>query len=402
MKDYFLFLGKSYGMPLSREEWDSIHGVEHSSYKIIKALELKKWNDFNRACGHDVADFSREDMLRYGQTLGINIDGVTPEQWDLIIGAGQFRKERMPASSDILAGFGRWEKFQRAVNVKLVKKLSKESENIRKQFLTGGSLTTIAERTGIAKSKIEKKLEDAGAFTKEGIQKYFPSLEEITKRQIRNIKFYNGKEKEFVREVMLDSLGSLENQDSIKYCGLPGVNFIDYVLFASKFNVAPEQSLAAELDFLSGNIMLSIIRNWDSIKGGEIFRRLKIYLGGIEDALKENRYKKMKFNLINFDWVGGWAKDKYSALKNLFEHGHLDDEAVIFLSLNDSRLERQRAVKGRGYVLNHENGEMHIQIARDCLEHLAKKSKREVNELFTYPYKDTVEMISAGYLVKRK
>jgi len=40
MKDYFLFLGKSYGMPLSREEWDSIHGVEHSSYKIKKSLRF--------------------------------------------------------------------------------------------------------------------------------------------------------------------------------------------------------------------------------------------------------------------------------------------------------------------------------------------------------------------------
>ena len=215
-----------------------------------------------------------------------------------------------------------------------------------------------------------------------------------------NTKLYNGEDKKVIREIMLENVKRL-NLQRLRYCCLPGVNFIDYVLF-SQHGIIPEKSLAAESEKISGHVMFSLIKNWNYIKGGEVFRQLKLYQGTIEDALKKPKYAKMQFDVVNFDWLGGWAKDKQAALKNLFQYNHLADESIIFMSLNDSTMERARAANGRGYNLEHKGGDSHLQIAVKSLEVFAKKDYREVQELFRVPYRDTVEMLSAGYLIRKR
>ena len=44
-KDYILFLGRSYGKPLTRTEWDNLH-KEISSADILRTLNMRKWDEF--------------------------------------------------------------------------------------------------------------------------------------------------------------------------------------------------------------------------------------------------------------------------------------------------------------------------------------------------------------------
>ena len=402
-REYILFLGKSYGESLSRSEWDILN-KDHPSGEIMRKLNLKKWEEYHELCGYETSPFTREDVIRYGKSLGVNISTVTRERWDQLISLLQLNNEQIPNSEDILYQFGNWSKFQMAVKTKpsIRKKEEKLMKKIEELFIEGCAIGTIAKRIEWGRNMTQEYLETVGLFTPEYVKEHFPNLEDITRKQIMNIKFYGGEDKKVVREIMLEHVKKLENSQKLRYCGLPGVNFIDYALFAKQYGIIPEESLAAESDKISGHVMSSLIRNWHCIKDGEIFRRLKLYLGTIEDALKEPKYKEMRFNVVNFDWIGGWAKDKQAALRSLFTQNHLADEALIFISLNDSAFERGRASSGRGYNLGHEGDDSHLAIAKKSLDYLAKRNKMEATELFAVPYRDTVEMLAAGYLVRRK
>lgn len=402
---YFLFLGKSYGRPFNRAEWDRLHSSENSSKEILQKLNLKHWHEFWELCEFSTARFTREDMIRYGKSLGMDGIEVKKEQWDYFIQLPELQNQRIPDSEAILLEFGTWAKFQRVIKTKpsLRKKEEKKLKSIEDLSIQGLIPANIARRISWTKKEVEEHLQNIGLFTQEYVQKNFSSLEEVIGKQIMNIKFYEGEEKNIIREFMIqETAKNLQNNQQLCYCGLPGPNFIDYALFAKTFGILPEQSLVAEYDKVSGYVMHSLIKNWNQIQGGEILRRLKLYLGSIEDALKEKRYKEMRFNLINFDWIGGWAKDKYTALGNLFQHEHLADEALLFITLNNSIFEQGRAASGRGYELNYALGDKYIDIAKKCLEYLGERNKREVTEIFRMPYQDTVEMMTAAYLVRKR
>ncbi len=401
-KDYLMLLWKSYGSrPISRREWDSRHENPRSS-EVIKSLNKKNWYECLAFFGCNIKPYNEEDIVRYGKAIGIDIAKVTREQWDKLIELPLLRDERIPSGEDIIFAFGNWKSFQSAVKIKpsVRRKQDRIKTDMERLFIEGLTIGTIANRIKKASRDIEEHLKNVGLFTPEYIAENFSSVDSIIGNQIMNIKYYGGEDKKAVREMMISEFRKLGAKE-ISYCGLSGVNFIDYVLFAKNFNVIPERSLVAECDKLSGHVMLSVIRNWNCVQGGEIFRRLKIYLGKIEDALKEKKYKEIKFNVVNFDWVGGWAKDKYSTLRSLFQNKHVADESIIFMSLNDSPLETGRAASGRGYEINLDSSATHITIAKKSLEDLAVKNEFKIEQLFEVPYRDTVDMLAGAYLLKR-
>lgn len=403
--EYLIFLGKSYGRPLNRAEWDSLYPSENSSKEILKKFNIKDWHEFWELCEFPVAPYTKEDMIRYGKAIGMENMEIKREQWDYFLQLPNLQNERIPDSRTIIIEFGSWTRFQQAIKIKPSHRNREKKKllEIEELFLKGLIPINIARKTGWPKNKIEEYLSEVGLFSPEYIREHFPSLEEITGRQIRNIKFYNGEEKKILREFMISETAKiLKNSKQICYCGLPGPNFIDYALIAENFEIIPEKSLAAEYDKVSGYIMHSFIKNWNQIRGGEIFRRLKLYPGRIENALKEPRYADMQFNLINHDCIGGWGKDKCAAINNLFMHKHLADEALIFITLNNSAFEQKRAECSRGYKLLYTPGDKHIDIAKRCIEHLAKKNKMEATEIYRMPYRDTIEMITGAYFIKRK
>ncbi len=401
-QSYLIFLGS--GGFWSKRDWDKVYAQDHSSADVLKKFGLKYWYQFLQLCGHEVSPFTPQDMIRYGKAIGIDISSVTPERWDQLRQTSSLQHEDIPNSEDIRLEFGPWKNFQKAVKTKpsLRKKVASLYEKVEEFFLEGCVVSSIAQKTSLGRRKVEEYLESVGLFTPEYIKNHFSTLETITEKQIMHIKYYEGEEKKIIRGYMPEMSKNLQRLKNIRYLGLAGVNFIDYALLAKTVGIIPEESLVAEYDKISGHIMFSLIRNWNQIQGGEILRRLKLYLGGIEDALKDEKYREMQFDVINLDWVGGWAKDKQTAIKHLFAHKHLADEAVIFITLNDSKFEQGRAARGRGYEFHYTPGDTHIAIARGSLENLATRYKRQIQELFTIGYEDTVPMITGAYLVKKK
>lgn len=397
-RDYLIFLGKSYDRPLTRGEWDAIPGNPRSK-DIITSLSLNNWLEYQEICGYESPPFSREDTIRYGKTIGISIENVTRQQWDEI--ANRIRKlgqERVPLTEDILPLFkGDWDEFKK--EVKKSQGIKKDPSEIEKLFLAGLSLDKISEKADIKRKKLEKLLETRGLYTPDYIKTHFPSLDDITSQQILNLRFPASEDKKCIRELMRDC--ARDNlQSPLFYCGMPGANFIDYALLAKELGISAKKSLVAESDKLASNVMYSFIRNCSEIKGGDIFRGLHIYTGEISRALEYEKFKDMKFNFVNFDWGGEWSKDKESAIANAFKYAHIEDQALIFITLSDAFVEHGWTASGK-FSLKHGGKEKHLDAAHRTLEQMANKYNFEMKKILELPLQDSAdELALAGYFIK--
>ncbi len=400
--DYYISIVKSYGRTLSRREWDALPSSIPSSKEIINALGQSRWEDVWRICGFDDNIFSRDEMLSFGRKIGLDIKEISPERWDALAKELKNKKIIIPSSSAILREYSEdWKHYQNAVVCIQQSPKQNYLKKLERLFLAGNSTINIARKLGRQIKHARKDLESLGLFTAERLADNFPTVDSIMHRPLEQFKSYCGEQKQQARSLISDAVKKISEPKNLRYCGLPGPQFIDYIQLHDAYNIMPDQSLAAERDKIAGNFMISVRRWWNVIEGGERFRKLKIYRGPIEKALGIETYSDMKFNLINFDWTGGWAKNKKEAITNLFERNHLMNEALLFITLNDSAYERARAEGSRGYVLSHKGSDSHIKIASDSIKYNAHRRFREVKELFAVPYKDSQDMITAGYLIRK-
>jgi len=241
-----------------------------------------------------------------------------------------------------------------------------------------------------------------GVLSKEFVEQELSTLEAIATKSILGLKVYSGKEKQRIREKEINSLLEYLESKKIKYLGLEGNNFISYMSFVAFNNLLQEESLIPERDEKRANIMQSIISNNDLIKGGEIFNGLNVYKGELLDALRDKRYKNIKFNLLNLDYEGGWSFDKEEAIKHLFEKNMLENNSLIFMTLNDTALERIRVIKSRGNGIKGYITTNQYKLASELLSEYAKKFNFDLEKLFLERYSDSVHsMIAFGFRLKR-
>ncbi|MBL7206451.1 MAG: hypothetical protein ISS36_02530 [Candidatus Aenigmarchaeota archaeon] len=343
-------------------------------------------------------------LLEIGTTFE-NILGpkFTEEEWNSLVDeyGGRWNGYYIPRSEEIKADYnGHWHNFGKDVRAK---KIKDNYEPIKKFFLEedkehansaeiqrqkGGEtphrliIRDIVSKLGkpYKKAVMESFLLDSGLLDGGWVADNLGSVDAITTQPILDAVFYGGgggerEGKQYDRDLICDAVRkNLSNPRNLRYLGMPAVNFIDYVLLHERFGIDPEQSIAVERGRKEANIMQSIIRHWDIIDGGEMFQGLRLYEGFMDRALGKRGIKDGKFNFVWLDYLSSWGPDKERAIRNLFENDHLDDPAVVFVTLNTSALEIARFERGRGSkVAGYETTDQEVTclgfIEERCAEH---------------------------------
>lgn len=325
-----------------------------------------------------------------------------------------FQESYIPSAKEIIRAFGKWEDFLEKAKKS---EFEQKYEKIKSVFLESDEKYTprlsrkspvhqlvvrdVAKAAGVSEKKVEAFLKENGFLDGEFINKSLNSLEKIASTPICD-KLYNGAGKSTGRDIIYISASELENQKNLSYLGLPSANFLCYLTFHKYFNIDPTKSLVVERNRKEANVMHSIIRHHNLIERGEIFKGLKLYEGPVEEALRSNSTKGMKFQLIFLDYEGGFAPKKEEAIKNLFVYGHLENMSLFYITLNNSPIELSRIKGGRGLSNGYGTTDQN-KIINDCIQ----KYVKGFNVLQTLDptltrYKDTVEMITLGFKFTKK
>ncbi|MBW3016535.1 hypothetical protein KY309_02905 [Candidatus Woesearchaeota archaeon] len=215
--------------------------------------------------------------------------------------------------------------------------------------LKGASDREIAKKYKISNATVQKIREAGGVWTSRFFRKHYPTLDDIAFKDMPNVISYS---KEPIREELISNAIEHLNTDDISYLGLEGAHFGSYLWLSDVFNVNPEKSLVAESSAFDCRIMRSIVDNCHAIKpgknyskGGKVFKGLNLFNGDICDAVQEH---DGKWNLINLDYTGCINDKKLKTLYYLFKNHLIADDAVLFMTLNNSPVFQERVYSGRG------------------------------------------------------
>jgi hypothetical protein len=287
------------------------------------------------------------------------------------------------------------EKSKISCGGKLVKRVYEEWKDHK-------SIKKLINRFRLSEDTIKQLLTRFGVIDQEFIENELQDLESIVSKDMLGLKVYNGKSKQRIREIEVKEAQAYLKKKRVSYLGLEGNNFISYILFRVHLNLAQKRSLIPERDQKRANIMEAIVDNYDLIKGGKIFKGLNIYHGELLDALKEDEYNDLRFNLLNLDYEGGWSLDKEETIKLLFEKDKLENKSMLFMILNDTALERMRVIKTRGKNREGYSTTNQYKLVCELLTKYTKKYNFNLDKLFLERYSDTVHsMIAFGFKINK-
>lgn len=200
--------------------------------------------------------------------------------------------------------------------------------------LGGFDRKAISKKLKLEYCTVGRDLQELGIIPSSDIKKHYDSLEKIKNNKIHD---FNDYPKDDMREKMLsEAITSLPNPEKLNYLGLEGPHFGSYIFLSQICNIDQRKSLISEKDERAYRAMKSIIHSNQKIRGGEIFNGLNLYAGKIDNALNCPAYKNFKFDFINLDFNGYLSKGKIDTLNSLFKNGQVADDAVLFMTLNDS------------------------------------------------------------------
>jgi predicted DNA-binding protein YlxM (UPF0122 family) len=230
--------------------------------------------------------------------------------------------------------------------------ISKRQRRILRYYDKGLSLRDIAKKIRVQASTVTRNLRASGVLTREYIESQFSDLEKIKTQVIPGVRSYP---KDEIRIDMLDkALKHLRKKDPIRYLGLEGPHFCSYIEVArtAASRLRPSESLIAEKDELSYRIMQSFAKHSDAIEGGEIFSDLNVNYGELHKVVSDAP-REMNLNFVNLDYEGHVSSKKIETLNMIFEKDMLADQALLFVTLNDSPRIRAR-VNGGNHALGEE------------------------------------------------
>lgn len=298
--------------------------------------------------------------------------------------------------------FTTWNEFIKTGGYEPNKELlsNQEKQQIEQLFRMGKSYREISLIVRRSAPAVRTNLKKLGLYSSRFIKKHIASISVIISREIDGVKLYDGQGKKRIRGMMLEStVDHLSNPFDVNYIGFPSANFVDYSLLYDEIGVSPEESLAVERERRIANIMRSIIDNFAVIIGGERFEGLNLHKGPLVRAVSES--PEMQFNFFSLDFLGGWSPGKERSVDLLFANGQVADEAVMFLSLNNSLQERMRLLRGRGPVPSYGTDNQYI-LATNALKLAAQRSGFAMQELFTTEYQDSrIPMLVIGARFER-
>jgi len=150
---------------------------------------------------------------------------------------------------------------------------------------------------------------------------------------------FNSEDKDVTRELIAESYIDRLGDADLKYLGLESETFSSLSWFAEMLNYDADNSTVIERNSRVYRAMKAI-QQYSTKELKRTLRGLDIRNG---DFFKELRRLKHPYNLVNFDTVGHYCKSKDEALTKLFSQGLLDPQAMIFVTLDNSGLGKNRA-----------------------------------------------------------
>jgi len=417
--------------PVSPLDWDVLagqHQAETGQYVLSSKDILKThstWEQFWTDAGFDLDEYDPSDIV--AMTLEMKQKGhLARKEFD-----SQFPER--PSASYVLKTFKEdWKEYSGAVERRR-QSVVLPDERIDELLSEGKTVYTITNMVvseyarnhrvgGIYRSMskdlsslIATKLRQSenekskNILTREDIENEHNTLENIAEKQIKQFRFYSGAKKAGKRERMFEDIvdylvHSNDPSQKLSYLGLEGVNFSSYILLQDGLDkmIDPEKSVVAESKDPLAEAMRTIIDNCDTIEGGEIFEGLTLEQDYLHKALV--RHKDRQFSLLNLDFMGGWSATKEVVFEQLFNEDMIADEALIYVTLLNSDLEKYRVENG-----NHANGitrkaygtDDQVRLLEDKLKGLSRKNGYTLVPVCEDEYFDTQKMLFFGFYVTK-
>jgi hypothetical protein len=403
--------------------------AKHFGMSVLELIARMKYDGINSEAEGNQFSFANEvciDKKRLLKLVDIVVErgkGMSKQEWEELRESSSyvFNEIYMPSAAEIENIFGSWDAFLRGSKENTVEK---KYEVMRQAFIRAdieysprikrGSpvhdlvLREVAKSGLVSKATADQWITENGFLDGAFFTENIDSLEKLASTKLCE-KFYAGEEKAAIRELICDSISTeLELVENLSYLGMPSANFLCYQALQknlghnNKRAIHPTRSLAVEVDRTIANIMESIIRHHEIIKGGEIFKDLRVYNGSIEEALARSEFENKKFQLVFLDFEGGWSPKKEEAIANLFKHNHLDSPSLVYITLNNSPLEEKRVMDGRGRVTGYGTYDQNDLVSKCIFKNAEDFEVKQIIDPTTSQYQDTVSMVSVGYKFVRK
>ncbi len=295
-----------------------------------------------------------DDLKRQGDMyLKRHLERPTTQAW--------LREFGKPSLDKVVDQFGSFEAFaDELCGVAVEPKKSGKKYNLSSvvsDLEKGLSTKAIAKKHSIHHQTIASIRKRSGVWNAQYIKSQYGTIDDIADKKMQGVTAYP---KDAVREkIILEAIDQLPDDTEITYCGLEGAHFGSYIRINSVYQVNPRKSLIAENNKLDWRIMRSLVKNWQSISdgktyqfGGEIFKGLNVYDGNMLAAVENAAEKKSKsqFNLLNLDYNGCLTEEKTETWRLLFKHKLIADEALMFVTLNNSKYMQERLLTGTGHI----------------------------------------------------
>jgi hypothetical protein len=343
----------------------------------------------------------RKEMIELAKSYAAPITG---EQWNYFrhIAEKEFADAKIPTARQIINEFGAWYIFWEYAGRSIAK--DNPTDNLirgRIRQMTERPLEEICLTQKLTRKAVEQYLLDRGILDSRFIEQTIQSVGHLAEITIPGLPQWNGPYKKLGRDNIISAAKKfLPDLHNVSYLGLPSANFIDYLLIHNTFGIDQKQSLVAENDPVIADAISSILANAFLLQGGELFNGLTFHPGNIHDALLSS---DKRFNFIFLDYLGGWCEERKATLTELVSN-HLADEAILFLTMKNDKLERMRVQQGRGMITPSYGTDDQYAIAKSTIECLCSSFGYISTEVFPtgLEYVDETEMLIAGFVMRKQ
>ncbi|MDO8741365.1 MAG: hypothetical protein Q7J54_07400 [Candidatus Woesearchaeota archaeon] len=203
---------------------------------------------------------------------------------------------------------------------------------------------------------------------------------------------YHSSDKGAIRDIMAEEASKVLGDTSIAYLGLETERFQSLLSVYELLN----------LDSFSSTIIERAIRVYNAMKAvqqrkmhGKALKGIEIIHNSLDKEVSQMHDRK--YNYVNYDFTGHLSQDKERAIGALFENNLLADTAVIYITLQETELSKERA-KRAGF-------EDQVKALNQMMQSYAKTHSCE--QMFTLDYqggtseRKMTPMIVMGYKVRK-
>jgi len=149
-------------------------------------------------------------------------------------------------------------------------------------------------------------------------------------------------DKAAVRQFMVEIIEDTVKDRSVNYLGLETEQFLSLRALYERVNLSPTDSLVVEQDGRTFKAMTATVKGLANGEGRAL-RKVDLRNNQIESELEVIPDRSFQFNVVNLDYLGHMSQSKEFCLQLLLEKRLLDNEALVFITLQDNELAQARA-----------------------------------------------------------